>query len=65
MGIKPLMHGENPEKRFRAKEVLQILLDRLQQENYPYEEIMLQYGGDNRAPSPHAAELVRRINATG
>ena len=65
MGIVSLLHGENPEKRFRTKEVLQVLLDRLRREKYPYEEILLQYGGDNRAPSPHAAELVRRINAAG
>ena len=48
-----------------AREMLALLEERLQRENYPYEEILLQYGGDNRAPAPLLAELVRRLNASG
>ncbi len=38
---------------------------RLEAENYPYEEVMLQYGGDNRWPSDFLPELLRKINASG
>lgn len=48
-----------PEERFAELEA------RLNAENYPYEEVMLQCGGDNRGPDPVLPELVRRINATG
>ena len=65
MGINYLLHGEDAEKPFSTKECWQILEKRLEKENYPYEEILLQYGGDNRAPSPHIAELVRKMNASG
>ncbi|MBQ6471044.1 MAG: hypothetical protein IJJ33_03590 [Victivallales bacterium] len=61
MGIAP---GELAASR-SAREMLALLEERLQRENYPFEEILLQYGGDNRAPSPLMAELVRRLNASG
>lgn len=48
-----------PEERFAE------LAARLEAENYPYEELMLQCGGDNRGPDPELPELLRRINATG
>ena len=48
-----------------TRALLAMLEERLQRENYPFEEILLQYGGDNRAPSPLLAELVRRLNASG
>lgn len=41
------------------------LIDRLNRENYPYEEIMLQYGGDNRGPSELLVPAVRALNADG
>lgn len=47
------------------EEVFAELAARLEAEHYPYEEVMIQYGGDNRGPDPGLVELVRRINATG
>ncbi len=38
---------------------------RLEAENYPYEEVLLQYGGDNRWPSAFLPELLDKINAAG
>jgi hypothetical protein len=40
-------------------------LKRLKQEKYPFEEIMLQYGGDNRGPAPFLPELIQKLNASG
>jgi glycosyl hydrolase family 38 len=40
------------------------LLERLEQENYPFDEIMLQYGGDNRGPATFLPELVKILNST-
>lgn len=65
LGVKMPMHGDTPEKPLTAKEVYQILDNRLKQENYPYDEVLLQYGGDNRNPSPKIAELVKKLNASG
>lgn len=38
---------------------------RLKEENYPFAEVMLQYGGDNRGPDPNLSELISRMNAIG
>ncbi len=38
------------------------LEERLAAENYPYREVMIQFGGDNRGPAGYLPELVRRIN---
>ncbi len=50
---------EPPDAPFRRLEA------RLEHEHYPYEEIMLQYGGDNRWPSAFLTELLQRIGAEG
>lgn len=36
---------------------------RLEQEKYPYEEVLLQYGGDNRWPLADLLDLIAKINA--
>ena len=41
------------------------LEERLTGEQYPYEELMLQYGGDNRWPDKDLPYLIRKINASG
>ena len=65
-GITPrLTDGGNKENPKSTEEAFQILLRRLEKEKYPYEELLLQYGGDNRGPSPDLAELVRKLNASG
>ena len=66
MGIQPnFKNGKTDENPASAAEAFQILLDRLDREKYPYEEILLQYGGDNRGPCPDLAALVRKLNASG
>ncbi len=55
----PLTPPDDLFKAFRALE------KRLEEENYPYSEIMIQFGGDNRGPAPYLAELVRRMNRLG
>lgn len=47
------------------EEVYHELEERLNAEQYPYEELMLQYGGDNRWPNPDLPEIIERINASG
>ena len=47
------------------EEVFAELAARLEAEHYPYEEVMIQYGGDNCGPDPVLPDLIRRINATG
>ncbi len=46
-------------------EVFSLLLNRLKQEDYPYEEIMLQFGGDNCGPASYLTDLIKKLNATG
>ena len=65
LGVKMPMHGDTPERKLSAKEVFQIISDRLEREHYPYKEVLMQYGGDNRNPSPKIAELVKKLNASG
>ncbi len=65
LGINMSMPDDTDEHRLSQEEVFQILTERLKGENYPYSEILLQYGGDNRNPAPRLAELVRMLNATG
>lgn len=65
MGIRFYLNGEDNANPLKFDEMFEILCQRLKRENYPYPEIMLQYGGDNRGPSPHIGELVRRLNNTG
>ena len=65
MGINFYLNGEDRDNPLKYEEMFEILCQRLERENYPYSEIMLQYGGDNRGPSPYMAELVRKINASG
>ena len=40
-------------------------LKRLEKENYPWEEVMLQYGGDNRGPAAFLPQLIKKLNASG
>ncbi len=40
-------------------------LKRLEKENYPWEEVMLQYGGDNRGPAAFLPQLINKLNASG
>ena len=44
-----------------AREKLAQLDQRLSEEAYPYEEAMLQYGGDNRGPDADLTELLARM----
>ncbi|MBR7121637.1 MAG: hypothetical protein IKC94_05300 [Lentisphaeria bacterium] len=65
LGVDMPMKGDSDEYKLSAAEVFEILTTRLENENYPYSEILLQYGGDNRNPAPELAQLIRRLNATG
>lgn len=56
---KQVEEDSAPDKKFKE------FIARLERENYPYEEIMLQYGGDNRWPSDFLVELLEKINAEG
>lgn len=64
-GIQFPMADDTEEHHLTSKEVFDLLAKRLKNENYPYEEILLQYGGDNRGPAPKITELIRKLNATG
>jgi hypothetical protein len=59
------MHGDTEERKLTAKEVYNILENRLEREKYPYEEVLFQYGGDNRNPAPRLSELVEKYNSSG
>ena len=65
IGVNMPMQGDTPERKLTALEVFRLLADRLDKENYPYSEILLQYGGDNRNPAPELSALVKKLNATG
>jgi len=41
------------------------LTERLNHENYPYEEILLQDGGDNGGPSERLPEVIKKLNSIG
>ena len=64
-GATLYLKNESAENHASVKELFGLLLKRLESENYPYEEILLQYGGDNRCPNGDIAELVRCLNASG
>jgi exodeoxyribonuclease-5 len=53
------LKNESAENHASVKELFGLLLKRLESENYPYEEILLQYGGDNRCPNGDIAELIK------
>ena len=65
LGVKTTVPGDTEDHKLSSAEVFQIFLDRLEREKYPYSELLLQYGGDNRNPSPKMAELVRVLNDSG
>lgn len=65
LGVRTTVPGDTPEHHLSAAEVFHAFEDRLEREKYPYPEILLQYGGDNRNPSPKMAELVRKLNESG
>ena len=46
-------------------EVFARLTARLERENYPYPEIMLQYGADNGGPNDRLVELLDHLNGAG
>ena len=65
LGISFRFPEEKDGKLYSLKDVFHILLNRLERENYPFDEILLQYGGDNRMPAEHLPQLVEKLNATG
>ena len=65
LGVRTTVPGDTPEHHLSAAEVFHAFEERLEREKYPYPEILLQYGGDNRNPSPKMAELVRKLNGSG
>ena len=65
LGITFRLPEEKDGKLYSLEEVFAILLQRLERENYPFDEILLQYGGDNRMPAEHIPQLVAKLNATG
>ena len=65
LGVKMPMLGDTPEYKLSAKEVYNILDSRLTDEKYPYQEVLFQYGGDNRNPAPELTKLVKTLNSTG
>lgn len=65
LGVRTTLPDDTPEHQLTGAEVFHIFEERMKRENYPYPEILLQYGGDNRNPSPKMAEFVRKLNATG
>ena len=65
LGVRTALPDDTDEHKLAAAEVFHILEKRLEQDKYPYPELLLQYGGDNRNPSPKMAEFVRRLNASG
>jgi len=56
-----LRSAPRPDADARAK--FAELEQRLAKDGYPFEEIMLQYGGDNRGPDPDLPETISRLNA--
>ncbi|HHX40872.1 MAG TPA: hypothetical protein GX715_13000 [Armatimonadetes bacterium] len=48
-----------------ARERFAQLETRLENDGYPYDEVMLQYASDNGGPDEGLIELIARINATG
>ena len=65
LGIKMPMADDTESHKLTAAEVYNIFTQRLDKEQYPYREILMQYGGDNRNPAPRLADLVRKLNASG
>ncbi len=65
LGISFRLPEEKDGKLYSLEEVFNILLNRLERENYPFDELLLQYGGDNRMPAEHLPQLVEKLNATG
>ena len=64
-GKKVEAEGNTRREQRSPEEVYHELEERLNAEQYPYEELMLQYGGDNRWPNPDLPEIIERINASG
>ena len=65
LGVVTTLPDDTPEHRLSSAEVFHIFEERMEREKYPYPEILMQYGGDNRNPSPRMAEMVRKLNETG
>ena len=65
LGISFRLKEEKDGKLYSLDDVFHILLNRLERENYPFDEILLQYGGDNRMPAEHLPQLVEKLNSTG
>ncbi|MBO4345333.1 MAG: hypothetical protein J5833_06245 [Victivallales bacterium] len=65
LGITFRFPEESDAVRYSLADIYSILSKRLERENYPFEELLLQYGGDNRMPAEHIPQLVEKLNATG
>ena len=65
MGIQPPTDGIPAGEQVNASEYFRYFAEILKRNGYPYEEILLQYGGDNRGPAPALVELVQAINDSG
>ena len=69
--MQKVARGTNPDAEHERAEAIDArseftkLEERLKNETYPFEEIMLEYGGDNAGANKDLAELIGRINDTG
>lgn len=65
LGVNLPMPEDGVEHKLSGKETYDIFVDRLKKENYPYSEVLMQYGGDNRNPAPELVDLIRKVNQSG
>ena len=65
LGVNLPMPEDGMEHKLSGKDTFDIFAQRLAKEKYPYPEVLMQYGGDNRNPAPELAELFRKLNQTG
>ncbi len=65
LGVNLPMPEDGVEHKLSGKDTFNIFANRLKKENYPYSEVLMQYGGDNRNPAPELAELIRKLNTIG
>ena len=65
LGVNLPMPEDGIEDKLNGKDTFNIFTNRLEKEKYPYPEVLMQYGGDNRNPAPELADLFRKLNQTG
>ncbi len=65
IGVFCCLAGEEREAPMSTRQAFGLLEERLKRNGYPYDEILLQYGGDNRPPAAHLPQLVAALNASG